>query len=277
MLRLSSIRPVILAVSCMAVAACNTTLTLAEPITAIIDVRRNDTLTLTANSDLDRRIAHQVYQKLGPSRFYRIRISHQASGSDIRLALSSSYIHRKINYSTTHNHLCDEDHDRDNRTISSYDIRSGVTGSFSSRRTGSFTVRNYYADDRSAVSSTAGRQYVIDKLAEQIVRDLLPSQRTHTVSIAPDHGNAALEQAAEACKTGNWTLGEQLAKQASANKPQSAEPWFLLGIIERNKGNLERSSELIAKSIALRPDDKYRDELQRNVDMKPSTRSNQTR
>lgn len=52
----------ILVLAGMAVTSCGTTLTLEEPVSAVIDVRPNDTLTITANSDLDSRIARQVYR-----------------------------------------------------------------------------------------------------------------------------------------------------------------------------------------------------------------------
>lgn len=86
--------PAILVLAGMAVTSCGTTLTLEEPVSAVIDVRPNDTLTITANSDLDSRIARQVYRKLEPSGFYRIQPSLNTSshGPDVHLRLSSSYL-----------------------------------------------------------------------------------------------------------------------------------------------------------------------------------------
>ncbi len=274
-LRAAAMRPVVLAVSCLAVTSCGTTLTLDEPVPAIIDVNRNSTLAIIADNSIGRDIAREVRIKLHPSDFYRIQplLHSPAPDTDVLVALSGSYLDCTINYDTSYNHDKKHDkrhdgdrHDRDRR-ISSYDVRGGVTCRFSSRCTGSSTSRNYYATDTSYYSEFDAHENVIDELSDKIVRDLIPHQSTYSVTIDSDDENPVLEQAAEACKAGNWTLGEQLAKQASANKPQSAEPWFLLGIIERNRRNFARSSELISKAASLQPSGKYQRELRRNSEI----------
>ena len=269
--------PAILAVSCLAVTSCGTTLTLDEPVPAIIDVNRNSTLALIADNGVGRDIAREVRIKLHPSDFYRIQpLLHSPDpDTDVLVALSGSYLDCTINYDTSHDHdhdkKHDNKHDRDrydyDRRISSYNVRGGVTCRFSSRCTGSSAYRNYYASDTSSYSELDAHEDVINELSDKIVRDLIPHQRTYSVTIDSDDENPVLEQAAEACQAGNWTLGEQLAKQASNNKPQSAEPWFLLGIIERNRRNFSRSSELIAKAASLQPAGKYQRELRRNSEI----------
>lgn len=266
-------RPVILAVSCLSVISCGTTLTLDEPVPAIIDVNRYSTLAIIADNGIGRDIAREVRIKLHPSGFYRIQpLLHSPDpDTDVLVALSGSYLDCTINYDTSHDHDHDKKHDRDrydhDRRISSYDVRGGTTCRISSRCTGSSAYRNYDARDTSYNSEFDAHEDVIDEISDKIVRDLIPHQSTYSVTIDSDDENPVLEQAAEACKAGNWTLGEQLAKQASANKPQSAEPWFLLGIIERRRRNFSRSSELIAKAASLQPSSKYQRELRRNSEI----------
>lgn len=270
-------RPALLAVSCLSVISCGTTLTLDEPVPAIIDVNRNSTLAIIADNSVGRDIAREVRIKLHPSGFYRIQpLLHSPDpDTDVLVALSGSYLDCTINYDTSHDHDHDHDHDKKHnrdrydydRRICSYDVRGGTTCRISSRCTGSSAYRNYYGSDTSYNSEYAAHDEVIDEISDKIVRDLVPHQSTYTVTIDSDDENPILEQAAEACKAGNWTLGEQLAKQASANKPQSAEPWFLLGIIERSRRNFTRSSELIAKAASLQPSGKYQRELRRNSEI----------
>lgn len=265
--------PVILAVACLSVTSCGTTLTLDEPVPAIIDVNRNSTLAIIADNSVGRDIAREVRIKLHPSGFYRIQPLLHSPGpdTDVLVALNRSYLDCTINYDSSHDHDRDKKHDRDrydnNRRISSYEVRGGTSCRISSRSTGSSAYRNYYDHDVSSYSEYDAHEDVIDDISDQIVRDLIPHQSTYTVTIDSDNENPVLEQAAEACKAGNWTLGEQLAKQASANKPQSAEPWFLLGIIERSRRNFSRSSELISKAASLQPNSKYQRELRRNNDI----------
>ena len=268
--------PAILALAGMAVTSCGTTLTLDEPIPAIIDVHTNASLSITANEDLGREIARQVGSKLQSNGFYRIQSPD--SNTDVRLALSGCRFTRKTNYETCHDHVLDDELNRHHhdRTASSYDIRGAITCRFSSRYTGTPAVRNYYAIDKYAFSSSKARENGIDDLAQQIANDLIPRQRRYTVTIDPDAANPSLEQAAEACKDGNWALGEQLAKQAVAHKPQSAEALFLMGIIERHNNNLPQSSELLAKAAALQSGEKYGQELHRNASIQEAGRRRRT-
>lgn len=269
--------PAILAVSCLSLISCGTTLTLDEPVPAIIDVNRDSTLAIIADNSVGRDIAREVRIKLHPSGFYRIQplLYSPDPNTDVLVALNGSYLDCTINYDTSHDHDHDKKHDKKHdkdrydyeRRISSFDVRGGVTCRISSRCTGSSAYRNYYASDTSYNSEYAAHEDVIDELSDKIVRDLIPHQRTYSVTIDSDDENPVLEQAAEACQAGNWTLGEQLAKQASANKPHAAEPWFLLGIIERNRRNFSRSSELIAKAASLQPGSKYQRELRRNSEI----------
>lgn len=277
MLRIPFIHPLLCAIPCMVIVSCSTMLTLDEPVPAIMNVNRHSTLAIVYDNHEGRNIAHGITSHLAPGNFaglpddfYRIlSLSPKESpapsvaDADVLVVLSKSAESCSTNYETV------ETCDHHGKTVSERRVASGesvssTTCRFSTRHP-AYSIERDYGVRYSASSPELASFISTIELSEKIARDIVPHQRTYTVTIESDSENPTLEQAAEACKAGNWTLGEQLAKQAAAKKPQSAEALFLLGIIERHKKNFSYSSELIAKADALQSNEKYEKELLRNA------------
>ena len=107
-----------------------------------------------------------------------------------------------------------------------------------------------------------------DKLAREIVNDLVPHTVTYSLRIKPQRGNDMLEQAAEACRRGDWHSGQSLAESSLQSHPADPEAYYLLGIIARHNGQYRASDTYFARAAAINPSTRYTGAIEDNAQMR---------
>lgn len=101
-------------------------------------------------------------------------------------------------------------------------------------------------------------------IANSVMNDLTPHEKNFYVRVKGNSKNPDIERGALACRAGNWAQGEVYARQAININPQDAEAYFLLGVIERNKMNYNKSTQYFQKAYALKPHGKYQTAISKN-------------
>ena len=122
---------------------------------------------------------------------------------------------------------------------------------------------------RRTLSDTSYSDYAdYDDVARDIVRDLVPRTVTYSVRIKPQDGNETLEQAAQACKHGDWLSGRSLAESSLQTHPNDPEAYYLLGIIERNERHFSASDSYFRKAAQIEPSSRYTNAIRDNAEIK---------
>lgn len=112
-----------------------------------------------------------------------------------------------------------------------------------------------------------GNLYIDDAcrtIARTVMLELTPHTVTYKEKISPNDENPALELGAKACAAGNWDQGRHYAQQAITAKPDDAEAYYLMGLIERNALNYAQSTYYFEKANSIDPSGKYKAAITKN-------------
>lgn len=96
--------------------------------------------------------------------------------------------------------------------------------------------------------STDGDFADFDGLCRDICKDLCPHRVTYQEKLTPPAANPFFEQAVERCQAGQWEAAAPLARKAVELQPAEQETHYLLGLIERELGHYQASSECFRKA-----------------------------
>lgn len=88
----------------------------------------------------------------------------------------------------------------------------------------------------------------MDGLCRLIVKDLLPHRITYYETLKPPANNPFFTQSVKCCHDGQWESAAQLARKAIALQPDELETHHLLGLIERELGHYQASSDCFQRA-----------------------------
>lgn len=186
-----------------------------------------------------------LYARLAPENFYTL------GGEDSILYIERAHVHQE-RYLT---HTCqDMEHCHCSESVETtlhVTVQLERRGNILYRRTLSDTSYSDYVD--------------YDDVAAEIVRDLVPRTVRYSVRIKPQEDNTLLEQAAQACRLGDWATGRALAESSLQTFPNDPEAYYLLGIIERNNRNYPASNQYFLKAAGIAPSARYSEAIRDNT------------
>ena len=252
----SSILSVVLSVFLLV--SCGTDLYLDQPVPAKINMGHGSKVCVTSSfSRYSPELVSQVEKRLINSGFYTVANSPAWADSVLHLDLD---VYRDRTY--------DSDDHRDNKKDKKHHSSS------SDRYNVHLTCRAVWRDGSVLGVKTYSDYYYGKKnfpassLAREITNDLIPHMGSYSVNIDTSSEKPLLEQAANACKAGNWSQGESIALQyvSQTNDP---EGYFLLGVIARKSGNESKADNYFRQAASLAPGtSKYARELERGNELR---------
>lgn len=200
------------------------------------------------------RLQDALYAQLATTDFYAL------GGNEAILYIERAHIDQERYI----NHTCDDKHRHDKhhhhhhcdcvetvKTTLTATVQLELHGRIIYRRTLSDTSYSDYAD--------------FDDVARDIVKDLVPRTVSYSVSIHPQDGNIVLENAAKACKHGDWQGGQSLAQSSLNTFPNDPEAYYLLGMVERYNRNFRASDDYFRKAASIKPSSRYSSAIRDNA------------
>ena len=230
--------------------ACGTQVQLQTLEPSQVNLSRGSSLRVTSvyNNYASARLEDALYNRLAATDFYSL------GGSAAILYIERAHVHQDRYI----NHTCKPDEHchcvESVETTLTATVQLELNGQIIYRRTLSDTSYSDYAD--------------YDDVARDIVRDLVPRTVTYSVRIKPQDGNETLEQAAQACKHGDWLSGRSLAESSLQTHPNDPEAYYLLGIIERNERHFSASDSCFRKAAQIKPSSRYTNAIRDNAEIK---------
>lgn len=229
--------------------ACGTQVQLQTLEPSQVNLSRGTSLRVTSvyNNYASARLEDALYDRLAAANFYAL------GGSGAILYIERAHVHQDRYI----NHTCKPDEHchcvESVETTLTATVQLELHGQIIYRRTLSDTTYSDYAD--------------YDDVARDIVRDLVPRTVTYSVRIKPQDGNETLEQAAQACKHGDWLSGRSLAESSLQTHPNDPEAYYLLGIIERNERRFSASDSYFRKASEIKPSSRYTNAIRDNAEI----------
>lgn len=245
--------------SVLFLASCGTDLYLDQAVPADINMGRGARVCVSASySPYAPELVGQVERRLINGGFYQLVASPVLANAHLNLDID---VHRDHTYDSDKHHDKKKDKKKhDHYTSDRYNVR--VT-SRAVWQDGSVIGSKTYTD------SFYGRDnFPASSLGRNIAADLIPHMGSYSVNIDTSSEKPLLEQAAKACKAGNWEQGKILAKQY-ADQTNDPEGYFLLGVIARKSGNESQAIQYFNKAASRNPSiSKYSREIARGGELR---------
>lgn len=246
---MNKVLPLFIAMVALLLCACGVQVQLQTWEPSLVNLRRGSSLRVYSlhYNDASRRLSKSLNRCLRESGFYSL------GGTSATL-----YIEHALESETSRViHTCSADEvchcTEDVETTLRTTVRLELHGQILYRRFLSDTASGYGAD--------------YDGVAQDIVNDLVPHAVTYSVRIKPQKGNDVLEQAAEACRRGDWAVGQSLAKSSLQSYPGDSEAYYLLGIIARHHGDYGASTQYFSRAETITPSSRYAEAMRENAEL----------
>ncbi len=250
-----------MAVGTLLLASCGTDLYMEQAEPAKINLGRGSRVCVTSNyTRYSPELVNEVERRLLNSGYYTISNAPAFANAVMYLNLD---VYRDRNYDThDHDKKYDKKHDKDHKNYDSdrYNVRLDLRAVW---QDGSVIGLGSYSD------FFYGRDnFPANSLARNIAADVVPHMGSYSVNIDTSSEKPVLEQAAQACKAGNWNQGESLARQY-VDQTGDPEGYFLLGVIARKSGNENKAVNYFQKAASMSPGTgKYVREMERGGELR---------